>query len=224
MRTILTFILLLISVGAWAALPTDFQPQTAPLTPPDIDGATVEAAPAAPAPEYRVYNREQGLFGRSLDARVTGFYLYNRTGQRGLLGLLGASCNFIVRDPLKLGSFLGLSEDALEYQVGPGLEVGNGIDNQAFFSLPLNLGAILYYKENSFFGRTPFIGAMTSLNLFGTENRSGGLGFQFFGGIESNLELPGGGTSLAIGYGSYRITDTLFSEGLIFSLSQPVRL
>ena len=224
MKKLICLLLLFIGSTAWAASPLIFQPQTTPLTPPETGEAAVQSAPTAPAPEYPVYEREKGLFGRSLDARLSGLYLYNRTGQQGLFGLVGGACTFILRDPYQLGKYLGLAEDALEYEIGPGLVLGNGINSQAFFSLPLNLGATLYLKENSLWGGTPFISLKMAFNLFGTENKIGGLGFQLYGGTENDLGLFGEKTGLIVGWGSYRITDSLFAEGLILSVSQPVRL
>jgi hypothetical protein len=215
MKSALVTLLLLFCSAAWAVTP---------LPPPEAGTATVSEPPAAPPAEYQPYEREKGLFHRSLDARLSGFYLLNRAGQQGLFGLIGGGCDLIFPDPNKLGSLVGLAEDALEYKVGLGLALGNGLNNQALWSLPLDLGATLYLREKSFYGLTPFVGTSLALNLFGTDNRSGGLGFQLYAGVENDPAKPGGRTGLTVGYGSYRITDGLFAEGLFFSLSQPIRL
>lgn len=225
MKNYLALVILLCCSAAWGVnAPPAFAPQTTPLPPRDTANGAVNELPVAPAAEYQKYERERGLFGRSLDARLNGLYLYNRTGQQGLFGLVGGGCNVVFHDPYKLGALLGLAEDALEYETGLGLVLGNGLNSQALWSLPLNLGATLFGREKSFFGQTPFAGAALALNLFGTNNRSGGIGFQFYGGVESDPTLPGGRTGLTVGYGSYRITDALFAEGIFFSLSQPIRL
>jgi hypothetical protein len=223
MKQLLLIIMLLVCPAAWGlASPPDFAPQTTPLPPPET--GQVNGPTASPTAEYQKYERERGLFNRSLDAKLNALYLYNRSGQQGLFGLVGGGCNLIIHDPYKLGGMIGLAEDALEYETGLGLVLGNGINSQALWSLPLNLGATLYGREKTLFGQTPFAGAALALNLFGTNNRSGGMGFQFYGGLESDPAMPGGRTALTIGYGSYRLTDGLFAEGLFFSLSQPVRL
>ncbi|MCU0641336.1 MAG: hypothetical protein MUC35_04530 [Candidatus Margulisbacteria bacterium] len=216
---------IIMASAVWAAAPTlDFQPQTTPLVPPDAESAIVEPAPAAPTAEYPVYQKEKGLFKLAAAGRVNGFYLLNRQGQQGLFGLLGATGDLIIRDPQQWGRQLGLAEDALEYLVGTGLLIGNGLNAHGFFSVPLDLGARLNFRERSAWDRTPYCGAGLALNIFGTEGRLGGLGFRLYAGLEEDMASSEFPLSWQIGYGSYVITESIRSEGVIFSVGRPVRL
>lgn len=204
---------------------------TAPVAPVEapknVPSKEVLAVPAPPPPPatYEIEYKEasKGLFGWGLNADLGALYLLNSRGQTGLLGVLGGRADIIFSDPLKLGAKIGLAEDALEYKAGLGLIYGNDTSNNSIKSLPLLADATLYLKEGSFFGLDPYVSAGLNLNLFGSGSQSGGLGWQFSGGVLVDFGL-GNKTAISLGFNSFRVSNLRLAEGLALTISQPLRL
>jgi len=200
------------------------RPEIAP-EPAPIKLSTPEAVPMPepPLPPIETQKQDKGLLGWNSRADVSGLYLLN-SGQKGLLGLIGAGANLIIDDPAKIGANLGLAEDALEYRVGTGLYLGQDKNDQSMFSIPLKADATLYLKEGSLFGLDPFIGTGINFNLLGTDTTIGGMGGEIFGGVLANLGWGTGPAEIIVSYGSKRVGSIRDAEGLGFSLAQPIKL
>jgi hypothetical protein len=206
-------------------------PEIAPAEPPEENPAeeVVPDLPPPPPPPPDVYETESlkkdtGLFGWGLNTDIGGHYLLNRTGQEGLLGVIGVKGDLVLEDPLHLGSKIGLSEDAFEYKLGLGINVGNDINNEPIFSIPLYSEMVVYLKEGSLFGLDPFVGAGLNFNIMGTDGTMGGMGVQLFGGILADFGFESGKTGLSLGYSTNRVGDIRSAEGLTFSVTQPLIL
>jgi len=202
-------------------------PQIAPVTPPEVtteEAPTISAPPPAPTFEIEAVIENQSVFGWGLNSNLSGSYLYNTTGQRGFLGIVAGRINLVFDDPLKLGSKIGLAEDALQYNVGTGLAFGNDTNEQAFNSIPLFADAVLYLKEGSFLNGDPFVGFGFNYNLYGTGEKSGGMGSELYYGLLYDLGVPSGKTGFIIGSQTFRITDTHIAQGIYFSVLQPLVL
>jgi len=204
------------------------RPEIAPVPPPAI--MTPEVVPVLPPPPPPPsYEAEQlkgpaGLFGWGVNAAVGGSYLMNRVGQQGLLGLLTIRGDMVFEDPLMLGAKIGLAEDAVEYKLGVGLAFGNDLNNNPIKSIPFFADSVVYLKERSLFGLDPYVGAGLAFNLYGTGQRSGGIGLQLYGGILCDFGLGSGKTGIALGYGSLKVDPDRVAEGLFISVTQPLTL
>ena len=230
---ILTILVCLICVTAAAAqskiirktVKKIVKPEIAPISAPKTE-TTLEAVPTPPPPpsSYKAEALEQdrGIFGWGRNVDLGGLYLMNRTGQTGLLGVLGARINIIFGDPLLLGSKLGLAEDAMEYKLGTGLVFGSDITNTPINSIPIFADAVLYLKEGSFGGLDPFIGAGFNSNLYGTGQNTGGSGSQIYVGILVDFGSAYGKTQIALGYSTIRVATLRTAEGIFLSVTQPL--
>ncbi len=204
-------------------------PEIAPVDPPEENAETVPDLPPLPPPsppenQSEILEKNSGLFGWGINTDVGGLYLYNRTGQEGLLGVLGARGNLVFEDPMQLGSRIGLAEDAFEYKLGLGLTLGNDTNNEPIFSIPLFTEMVVYLKEGSLFGLDPFVGAGVNFNIFGTDSTMGGMGTQIFGGILADFGLESGKTALSLGYNTINVGSLRSAQGLTFSVAQPLIL
>ncbi len=203
------------------------KPQIAPITPPEIsteEAPSISAPPPAPTFEIQAVIEDKGIFGWGLNSNVNAGYLYNTPGQRGFLGIIAGRLNLVIDDPLKVGSGIGLAEDALQYNVGLGLAFGNDSNESTFNSIPLFADAVLYLKEGSFLNGDPFIGFGLNMNLYGSGQKSGGVGSQFYYGLLYDMGFPSGKTGLVIGAQSFKIADTHSASGIYFSILQPLVL
>ena len=200
------------------------EPPIAPAIPPEIEGSEeaveILMPPPPPTSEFKAFEKEPGIFRMNQNAEVTGAYVFENL----LLGTLFVGGNLIVSDSNHLGEKIGLAEDALEYKIGLGLALGYDSGNNPIFSIPLQTGATLYFKEGSLYGYDPFAGIGFNLNLIGTDFHFGGIGYQLFGGILADLGWLGGKTGLAIGYNSFIVEGARQAKGVFFSLTQPIRL
>ncbi|MBU0686726.1 MAG: hypothetical protein KKB81_02565 [Candidatus Margulisbacteria bacterium] len=199
-------------------------PSISPVSPPSTS-STLEAPteiPAAPiAPLAYQPGANKGLFGWDLNTDLSGMFLL---GRQGLMGAIGGTFNLVFADPMKLGSAIGLAEDAVEYKVGLGGAIGNDNNNLAFKTIQLSTDMVVYLKEGSLFGMDPYIGTALTYNLYGTGQVTGGLGWTLFGGILADLGFESGKTAFGVGLGSLVIQGTRQSDGLSFFVSQPLKL
>ena len=196
------------------------RPSIAP-TPAPTKVPTTETVPTPPEPPTtKTTETKKGLFGWGLNTDLSGLYLMTRN-QTGLMGAVGARGDIVFDDPLKLGSRIGLAEDALEYKVGLGLAFGADVNNAPINTIPLFADAVLYFKEGSLFGMDPYMGLGANLNLYGTGQTSGGLGSQIYGGLLADFGFEAGKTGFQIGYNAHRVGNTLLAEGISFSVMQP---
>lgn len=196
------------------------EPSIAPATPPEIEGnEEILAPPPAPAPEFKTYVKEPGIFHLDQKAELTGSYLF----ENWLAGTFSAGADLIIGDSNHLGEKIGLAEDALEYKVGLGLALGYDAGNQPIFSVPLHAGASLYFKEGSLYGFDPFAGIGVNLNIIGTDFRFGGIGYQLFGGILVDLGLSGEKTGIALGYNRLNVEGSRLAQGYCVFATQPVK-
>lgn len=198
------------------------RPEITPTQAPKV--STVEATPTLspappPPPNYEVTTttEDKGLLGWGQNIDIAGLL-------QGGNGSLGFRANWLFADPWKIGSKLGLAEDAVEYKLGTGLLFGSDINNNAINTIPLFFDTVLYLKEGSFFGLDPYVGAGLNYNLYGTGSKIGTWGGQLFGGILVDFGLASGKTGLELGYGALRVGDNLSAKGIFFSVRQPLRL
>ena len=198
----------------------------------DSEESDPEATPtlSPPPPPSQINEAEttttkKGLLGWNKNADLTGLYLISSRNQQGLLGLIGGKLNMVFEDPLKLGAKMGLAEDAVEYNLGLGLLLGNDANNLGIVSIPLSFGGKLYLKESSLFGTDPYLGLGANYNLLGTGQAVGGaLGFQLYAGTLIDWGFEGGKTGISIGYNAFKVTDLRAAEGFFISISQPFKL
>jgi len=123
-----------------------------------------------------------------------------------------------------MGEKIGLAEDAVEYKLGLGYAFGNDSNNNQLRSIPLFADAVIYLKENSLFGMDPYVGAGCNFNLYGTGQKSGGMGAQFYSGVLADFGFSSGKTALALGYSSYRVEGSGSTGGFAFTVTQPLKL
>ena len=199
-------------------------PQIAPVeAPKTVPSPEAVSEPPAPPTEEELEvilpEESKGLFGWGINTDIGGSFLFNNNG-----GLFGARGNIIFSDPLKMGAAIGLAEDAFEYKLGLGAVAGKDGNNNLLRSLPLYADTTLYLKEGSLFGLDPFIGAGLNLNLYGSDQKSGGLGGEFYGGILADFGFEAGKTAFTLGYGSNKVEGGLYTEGVYLLVSQPFKL
>ncbi|MFA4844022.1 MAG: hypothetical protein WC632_03625 [Candidatus Margulisiibacteriota bacterium] len=198
------------------------QPPIAPLEPlQPADGTTFSPAPLPPAP---ISNEADPL------AQPKGLFNWGRNGEINSAAMLGngwyltAGSALAFEDPWRLGEKFGLAEDSIVYKAGLTFGFGN-TPGKVFFSLLQGVGeTTVYLKEGSLFGLDPFIGAAFMLNLSGTDNSSGGLGWRLFGGAAMDLAFGLGRAEVAAGYETDRSGRTHAAEGLFFAVRKPIRL
>ena len=197
------------------------EPAITPATPPAVEGnEQILEPPASPTSEFIAPAKDKGKFGLERKTELTGSYLF----QNLLLGTFALGGNLIMADSNHLGEKIGLAEDALEYKVGLGVALGFDAGNKHIFSIPLDAGATLYFKEGSLYGFDPFAGIGINLNLLGTDFKFGGMGYQLFGGILLDLGWGDGKTGIALGYNRLIVEGSRTSQGYYVSASQPIKL
>ncbi len=197
-----------------------------PLLPPQIlNTEEVFVNPPAPyAQEAKRPSESKGIFGLQKNTEISGFYMLNKSGQKGIFGTAGINYAIVYEDPLLLSKNIGLAEDALQYKIGSGLYYGKDLGDNDIFSIPLSFDGVLYLKEKSFYGFDPFLSAGFNFNIIGTGGKVGGLGLKFAAGILIDTKIKSGKTGLSIGYGGINVLHSRYSEGFMFSISQPIIL
>lgn len=186
------------------------RPEITPSEPPEIGSeSTPPEAPEAPKYEFEQAGTNKGI---NFDLGI-GYLM----GQSVLAG----RGDVILADPMKLGTGLGLAEDALEYKVGLGVASGNDNSGSSIKSIPLFADATLYLKEKSFFGFDPFVGAGLNYNLYGSGQQTGGIGTEIYAGILNDFGFAGGKTSFTIGLQNIKVNNLRSASGLLISVSQP---
>jgi hypothetical protein len=222
MRTLLLFLALsFLFVNTANAQARITEPLISPVTPPELENTgQILTPPTAPAAEFPVYEKERGIFKWDVDTELNGSYLF----QNLILGMAALGGNARIKDPNRFGEKLGLAEDALEYKAGLALAFGLDINGKPAFSIPLHCGAALYFKEGSFYGYDPFVGAGLNLNLIGSDFRMGGFGYQLYGGVLMDLGWPAGKTGFAFGYNKLSVEGSRLAQGYYISASQPIKL
>ncbi|MFH1826253.1 MAG: hypothetical protein ABH823_03055 [bacterium] len=223
---IVIFILCSSTCGALQPTPKKLaNPAITPM-PTYTEASTQESEPAPPIPPappayLTVAEREKaGLLGWGRNADCGSFYIMNHTGQQGLFGLLAARGNIIVDDPWSLGTRINLAEDAVEYKIGLGFALGNGLNNQPIWSIPFFADALIYLKEKSLFGFDPFVGFGLNINLMGTDSTMGGFGSQIYLGILKDFGFKSGQTRFALGLTTIKVS-TRTAAGITLAVSQP---
>ena len=201
------------------------KPSIAPTPAPKITTSEVVPVPPPPPPPPPSYEVEtpgsnKGLFGWGLNTDLSGAYAIT-SGQTGLLGMLGARGDIVFADPLKLGSRIGLAEDALEYKVGLGYILGNDNSNNPLNSFPLYADAVLHLKEGSLWGLDPYVGLGVNFNLIGTNATSGGTGSQIYGGALVDFGSAAGKTGITISYNTLNVGTIRSASGISFGITQP---
>ncbi|MCX5750782.1 MAG: hypothetical protein NT099_03820 [Candidatus Saganbacteria bacterium] len=186
----------------------------------------VLSAPPPPPPVQDVNptTKNKGLWGWEKNVDFDGMYLANIRGQNGLLGVVAAKGSLVFDDPFKFGSKIGLAEDAVEYNLGLGLALGQDTSNNQIFSIPFSAGAKLYLKEGSFATLDPYVGAGLNYNLFGTNSAIGGWGLQLYAGVLADLGWGPEKTGISFGYNAFRVTDQRLAEGVYIGITQPFKL
>jgi hypothetical protein len=192
------------------------RPDIAPATPPGSSDTRDYAPTSPPSPDKIKMDKDKGIFGWNLNTDFN--VLYNLSPSAA-----GLRANLVFPDPLMIGEKLGLSQDAVEYKLGTGIISGNDSNNVAFKSIPLFAEAVLYLKEGSLFGLDPFLGAGLNYNAYGSGQVSGGMGYQAYAGILSDLGLGSGKTGFSAGYSSYSIGETIKNQSVMLMITQPVK-
>jgi hypothetical protein len=70
----------------------------------------------------------------------------------------------------------------------------------------------------------PFLGLGLNYNLYGTDQRFGGMGKQLYAGVLVDFGSDIGKTAIGIGYSAIKVDAIRLAEGIAVSISQPLLL
>ena len=180
--------------------------------------------PVAPIPTPVKVATTGGAFGWGLNSDITGTYLYNGKGPAS--GAIGVRMDLVYSDPMALGTWVGLSADAVKYRVGLGGFYGKDNNNETIKAIPLYVDGVIMLPAALLGGVESYIGGGVNYTLYGTWAKSGPYGVQAYYGIMGDLGLGLGKTALEIGYSVVRAGSTdaataRSAKGLTISVSQP---
>lgn len=185
----------------------ELEAESAPPAPP----APPRPVVAAPAPA------SAGLFGWGLNTSANVGYL---AGNSEIL----AGGYLLLDDPLALGTLVGLSDKAVQYRVGLGLNYGNDINSRAYRALALVIDGIINLPAEAL-GVASYIGGGINYPIYRT---TGSIGGQIYFGIQGDLGLGLGGNSFAeLGYAIIRDTNrspATSARGISLQVGQQILL
>lgn len=172
--------------------------------------------PVAPAPVVRpVVAAEKGIFGLGWNACLNGSYI--STGKGSLGGILAARGDFVLADPLSLGSLVGLSADSVMYKLGAGFAYGNSLK-----AIPVYADAVVKVPAAWVGGLDSYVGGGLNYVIYGSGQTSGRLGIQAYAG--ANVDAFGlGKAGIELGYTAIR-TKSDTAKGVSLGVTVPLVL
>lgn len=148
--------------------------------------ARVTPPPAAPA---------AGLFGWGLNTSL----------ELGMVaGMTGINGNLILPDPLGIGPMLGLSANAVTYKLGAGYLQGNDANSKTWKAVPLYVDGVITFPADLLGGVESFARGGINYVIDRSGGKTGDIGGQFGVGIQGDLGMGIGKTSLEVGYAIVR--------------------
>lgn len=199
---------------------SDFPPQNLPT----IESQVLDVPHKA---TYEAVSADKNLNPKLLNLGLNtefGFsYVFSELKLLSLSGIPIFRFSLVFDDPLLLGSYMGLSDDAVQYKVGTGYVSGSG-NNQYINMVPLFLASTIYLKEKSFFGYDPFINLGLNYTLIGRGSSTSGVGFSLGYGMLYDFGIKYGKTAFLASYNSFQLGSEIPSYGISLSISQPIVL
>lgn len=165
-------------------------------------------------------SRQLGILGWGINSNVKISYI---TGQ-GKTGAFSALGQVVFDDPLSLGSYVGITKNAVKYGIGIGAVYGKDINDNDIKAIPIYGDVIVDLPVSLVKGFDTYATGGLNYVVYGTDRVSGNYGAQIALGVSHDYGIGIGKTSVELGLGAVRCgSDNLRSaKGIVLSVSQPI--